>query len=77
MKSYFEKPVQVKFYNPEDGRWLGGIAIRESVICCECGQELSIYDIFRKEKPNEPDPEDRIIELKWISISDEILGDEA
>ena len=68
MKKFYEVPTQVKFLESEDvvdePRWLGGIAFEDTVICGECGGVVELDDIAD------------IVELPWVSISEEILGDE-
>ena len=63
-KSYFDRPTQVVFADPDNpGDWLVGIAYRDEIICCECGAVVSIEDV------------EQIVELPWVSVSEEIIGD--
>jgi hypothetical protein len=68
MTFYYDCPTQVKFKETEDAsdypRWIGGIAYRDEVICCECGSIVSCEDI------------EEIIDLPWVNISDEVVDDE-
>ena len=68
MKFFYDKPTQVKFKEkPEVSdtpRWIGGIAYGDQVICGECGAIVECHDIGE------------IINLSWVDISEEILGDE-
>ena len=65
MKKFYEVPTQVKFLEiADEPRWFGGIAFEDKVICGECGGVVELDDIVD------------IIELPWVSISEEILGDE-
>ena len=68
MKKFYEVPTQVKFLESEnvvnEPRWLGGIAFENKVICGECGGIVELNDIAD------------IVELSWVNISEEILGDE-
>ena len=68
MKFFYEKPTQVKFKECEcyvdEPHWIGGIAYENFVICCECGATVDCSEI------------EEIIELPWVDISQEILGDE-
>lgn len=41
--NYFEIPTQVKFW---DGRYIGGIAYRDEIICGCCGGIFGISDIY-------------------------------
>ena len=68
MKKFYEVPTQVKFLESTDVAvepcWVGGIAFEDKVICGECGSVVEMDDIAD------------IVELPWVSISEEILGDE-
>ena len=68
MEKFYEVPTQVKFLESADAavepRWIGGIAFENKVICGECGGVVELDDIVD------------IVELPWVSISEEILGDE-
>lgn len=68
---YFENPVQVKFYNETDGRFLGGIGYKDSIICGECGCVVSLSEIYDNCK-NIKDP---VKILEWIDISESIIGE--
>ena len=66
-KTYFESPTQVAFKEGFDmtdtPRWIGGIAYHDEIICCECGVVVFIKNV------------EEIIELPWVSVSEEIIGD--
>ena len=66
-RTYFETPTQVAFKEgldmTDEPRWIGGIAYRDEIICCECGAVVSTDDV------------EQIIELPWVSVSEEIIGD--
>ena len=68
MKKFYEVPIQVKFLENADvinePCWVGGIAFENKVICGECGCVIELDDIAD------------IVELPWVNISEEILGDE-
>ena len=68
MEKFYEVPTQVKFLESADvvdePRWLGGIALEDTVICGEGGRIVELDDIADN------------VELPWVSISEEILGDE-
>lgn len=65
-RDYFEAPVQVVFKESpevvEKPRWIGGIAYRDEIICCECGIIVKIKNT------------EQIIELPWKNISKEIIS---
>lgn len=67
-KTFYYVPTQVKFQNSDpligDDRVLGGIAYHDFVICGECGLRLDLDEVIILE------------ELPWISISDEIKGND-
>ena len=68
MKKFYEVPTQVKFIESadvvDDPRWIGGIAYQDYVICGECGGIIELEDIAE------------IIELPWVDITYDIVGDE-
>ena len=47
--NYFEKPVQIQFYEVENDRWIGGIGYKDEIICCECGQVIKLADMYEDE----------------------------
>lgn len=57
---WFAKPVQVKFYDADNDRWIGGIGYKDEIICCECGSVIEIADMY--------DPEILVIEPNPIQI---------
>ena len=67
---WFDKPVQVQFYDwREGGRWLGGIGYRNEIICCECGSTISLNDLYDAEiLVIEPNPVRLLGE--WVDISE-------
>ena len=47
-KSYFDRPTQVMFADPDNpGNWLSGIAYRDEIICGCCGGVFEIYDVIK------------------------------
>lgn len=74
MKEYFDTPMQVAFYDMENEGYIGGIAYRDEIICLECGGIIKIADFIDEMKELYPTKRP-IIELPWISVSDECLGD--
>ena len=68
MKKFYEVATQVKFIESADvvdePHWIGGIAYQDYIICCECGSIIELSDI------------EDIVELPWVSISDEVIGEE-
>ena len=68
--NYFETPTQVKF---QDGRYIGGIAYRDGIICGCCGSVFKISDIY--EVAPDTLEEDPIVVYDWIDINQYICGD--
>ena len=67
---FFEKPTQVKFWDPNGGKhWIGGIGYRDEIICGCCGSVFEVSELLG-DNPND------IVQLPWIDISEEIRGDE-
>ena len=67
MKNFYEVATQVKFIESVDvvdePHWIGGIAYQDYVICGECGGIIELEDIAE------------IIELPWVDITYDIVGD--
>ena len=66
---YYDQPTQVMFRERQDSEvyTLGGIAYQDYIICLDCGGVIPLSDI---------DYSLGFKELSWISVSDEMLGDE-
>ena len=69
MNMFFERPTQVKFWDADNERWVGGIGYRGEVICGCCGGIFEVSDLLEN-NPN------GIVRLPWIDINEEIRGDE-
>lgn len=72
---YYTDPTQVRFYDANDGIWRGGIAYNDFIICGCCGAKLWIEDIISDAKKFGMHFDDAIIEMEWIDISKEIIGE--
>lgn len=69
-KLNYEFPKQVKFYEPENDYWIGGIAYGEYIICGECGGLVKISDVYEMA----PHIEQPIQEYSsWGDISEAII----
>ena len=69
--NYFEVPTQVKFW---DGRYIGGIAYRDGIICGHGGSVFKISDIY--EVAPDTLKEDPSVVYDWVDISSKIrVGD--
>ena len=61
MKRYYEVPKQVKWFDYNEDKWIGGIAFHDFIICGCCGSVLelnefegenTIYDVQNSETVN-------------------------
>ena len=68
MKTYYERPTQVRWLDTENKCWIGGIAYRDEIICGCCGSILEL-DEFK---------EGEVVELDkwWVNIEEEIRGED-
>ncbi len=64
---YFERPTQVKFFDPHTGDQLAGIGYENEIICGCCGTTMSVALVLRSGKPIET--------LNWINIVEGIIGE--
>lgn len=72
---YFEAPTQVKFWDYNDGHYIGGIAYQDGIICGCCGCIFDISEIY--EFASDTLEEDPIVAYdNWVDISHEICGDD-
>ena len=66
---WFDKPVQVQFYDYDNGVWIGGIGYHNVIICCECGGISALNELYSPENLIlEPNPV-RLLD-EWIDISE-------
>lgn len=72
---YYGTPCQVRFYDAYDDVWCGGVAYHDFIICGCCGAIISIQDIIDGAADVSVHWDDAIIELEWLDISNEIMGD--
>lgn len=72
--SYFEVPTQVRFWDYKNGRYHGGIAYRDEIICGCCGGMFNINKIY--ESASDTLKEDPIIVFdSWERFSSVIFGE--
>ena len=72
---YYEHPVQLKYWDTGLGKYVGGIGYHDFIICGCCGKACSIAEIIDEgAKLARLDPDKSIIELDWIDINEEIVG---
>ena len=75
MSLYYEHPVQVRFWDVGEKTYVGGIAYQDFIICAHCGIACSIANVIAEaSKCNNLTKDQAIIELSWIDINQEILG---
>ena len=49
MKTYFNRPTQVMFADPDNaGEWIVGIAYKDEIICACCGGAFGITEIIKQ-----------------------------
>lgn len=70
--NYFEAPTQVKFW---DGRYIGGIAYRDEIICGCCGGIFKIGDVYEV-APDTLEEDPIVVYNSWVDLSSEICGDD-
>lgn len=73
MQKIFTKPTQVKWWDGYNRKWSAGIAIDAIVICAHCGLIVDIDEIYKDAQ--EDGIENPIQKLKWVDLSEEILGE--
>lgn len=72
---YFYIPTQVRFWDYKDGRYKGGIAYRDEIICGCCGGVFNISQIY-KVAPDTLLGNPIIVYDDWVGISSSICGDD-
>ena len=76
MDLYYEHPVQVKYWDAGKEEYIGGIGYHDFIICGCCGKACSIAEIVKEgEEIAHIDEDEAIIELDWLDISCEIIGE--
>ena len=72
-QNYFHTPIQVKFFDYDEGKWLAGIAYKDEIICGCCGGIFEIMDI----RENAPEGINAIVPYEtWIDLTYEITGED-
>lgn len=72
---YFEVPTQVKFWDYTNGRYHGGIAYKNEIICRCCGGAFNISKIY-KLAPDTLLGGPIVVYDNWVCISYAICGDD-
>lgn len=72
---YYGGPCQVRYYNSEKKAWRGGIVYQDFIIDGETGERFLIEDVVADAVvASALLPDNVIVELAWIDLSDTILG---
>lgn len=72
---YFDVPTQVQFWDYNNGRYHGGIAYRDEIICGCCGGVFNISKIYEV-APDTLLGDPIIVYDDWVGISSVIFGEE-
>ena len=71
---YFDRPIQVVYWNAENECWTGGIAYHNEIICGCCGGIFMIDELYDSMAGEMENP---IHEYNhWCNISNGIIGGE-
>lgn len=72
MKTYFEHPTQVAFWDGENNHYVGGIAYHDEIICGCCGGVMEIEEVIEFT----PEGVAPIVEYAiWVNVSSEIMDE--
>ena len=72
---YFDRPTQVAFYNVEDKCYDAGIGEGDRIVCLCCGHVICIEELLEEIAEECPEVQAPIIELPWVNLREECLGD--
>ena len=70
---YFSRPVQLRFYDKDNDRWVGGIGFQDYIICGCCGASIWLPD-FYEDFAETDDPIQVFSNENWHDLSDAIIG---
>lgn len=72
---YYAHPIQVRYWDTGLQKYVGGIGYHDVIICGCCGKACSIAEIIAEAaKHCKMDPDKVIVEMDWIDINQEIIG---
>ncbi len=76
METYFDRPKQVVFADPDNpGEWIVGIAYKDEIICACCGGIFDIDDVIEQAKLD--GVKQAIYPYEdWVDIAYGITGDD-
>ena len=70
--TYFDFPTQVRFYDVDGDKWIGGIAYKDKIICGCCGGLFSIEEIYGL-APETLEEEPIRVYKDWVDLSSAIM----
>lgn len=73
MKTFYDTPKQVLFWDMGGDRYVGGIAYRDEIICGCCGAVFEIKEIYEEARADGKKYYEAIIPVEWIDFSERIL----
>ena len=71
---YYGTPCQVKYWDIDEQRYIGGIALRDELICGCCGSICKIDAIVAAGVADGKHWDDVVIELAWKDIDNIIVS---
>lgn len=71
---YYGSPCQVRYYDADRAKFVGGIAYQDCIICGYDGSVTPIQIIIDNAAVHKVYWDDAIIELGWLDISRAIVG---
>ena len=74
MKTFYDVPTQVIFYDVYNEKNHGGIAYQDFIICGCCGGTYPLEDLKEDLKDFNLSLEENFYEQDWISLDEEIIG---
>jgi hypothetical protein len=70
---YYGTPCQVKYWDIDEDKYVGGICLRDELICGCCGSICKIDEMIAAGVAHGKHWDDVIIELEWKDINENIL----
>ena len=75
MNLYYTHPVQVRYWDLESKNYKGGIVYQDYLISGVDGQVIPLNELFQNCQECGFEPDDVVIELAWLDLNQEILGE--
>lgn len=77
MKTYYDYPTQVMYWDEDVGTYIGGIAYRDEVICAIDGSIMKISDLIESAKDVDMIDFNAIYEYDhWENLTNDLCGGE-